>query len=173
MEDIYIPRERLDILKSDKRLFRQMESICDCKIEIESDRLCLTGNAYSEFLAKNIVFAFGRGFDLNAARLLSDEDYYFSSIDLKHVLGSEKRVKQIKARIIGQSGRTKGYIENVSSAKISVYGDTVSFIGSVEEINEAETAVNTLIDGGTHKLAYLRMEAAHRKNKERAHSPGF
>ncbi len=49
---------------------------------------------------------------------------------------------------------------------MSVYGDTVSFIGTIDEINEAETAVNTLIDGGTHRLAYTRMEAAHRKNKE-------
>jgi ribosomal RNA assembly protein len=162
MEDIYIPKDRLELLKFDKKLLGLMESVCNCKIEIESDRLCITGTPYSEFLAKNIVFAFGRGFDINIARLLSNENYYFSSIDLKHALGSEKRIKQIKARIIGQNGRTKSYIENVSAAKMSVYGDTVSFIGN-----------NTLIGGGTHKLAYLRMEAAHRKNKERAHHPSF
>jgi ribosomal RNA assembly protein len=110
---------------------------------------------------------------MDIACKLADDNYYFSSVDLGQIISSDKRVKQVKARIIGEEGRTKRYIEEVSSAKISVYGDTVSFIGSIEEINEAETAVNTLIEGGTHRLAYTRMEAAHRKNKAEAKKAGF
>ncbi len=104
---------------------------------------------------------------------LNENDYYFSSVDLGQFVSSDKRMKQVKARIIGEEGRTKRYIEDVSGAKMSVYGDTVSFIGTIEEINEAETAVNTLIEGGTHRLAYKRMEAAHRKNKIEAKKAKF
>jgi ribosomal RNA assembly protein len=174
MEKIYIPRERMDILKKDRNARKLISRICHCDIEIDTEGcVSVIGTPYSEFIAKAVIYAFGRGFDINVARLLVDEGYYFSSIDLKQELGSEKRVKRIKARIIGAGGKTKKYIEGVSSAKISVYGDTVSFIGSDDEINEAETAVNTLITGGTHKVAYLRMEAAHRKNKEKYHSAKF
>ena len=58
-------------------------------------------------------------------------------------------------------------------AHISVYGDTISIIGDITQIAEAETAINTIIDGGTHRLAYIKMEAMHRKNKEAAVSARF
>ncbi len=174
MEEVYIPHDRLDLLKREARSKRLIERACNCRISIDTDDMVLiSGSPYDEFVAKNVIYAFGRGFDMEVAGRLLDENCYFSSIDLKDELGSEKRVRRIKARIIGENGRTKRYIESVSSAKISVYGDTVSFIGGIEEIKEAETAVNTLIEGGAHRLAYLRMEAAHRKNKESAHAVKF
>ncbi len=173
MEQIYIPKERLGLLR-DRKTRTLLERICDCSISMESDEFVeITGSPYAEFIAKNVIFAFGRGFDVEAARLLLNEEYYFSSIDLKDALGGEKRIARIKGRVIGENGRTKRYIESVSAVKMSVYGDTVSFIGSTNEIKEAETAVNTLIEGGTHRLAYLRMEAAHRKNKSNATNPKF
>ncbi len=174
MEQIYIPTERLELLKEDRKMRALLEKICDCSVSVGSDEFVeIRGTPYAEFVAKNIIFAFGRGFNVEVARLLLNEEYYFSSIDLKEVLGGEKKVSRIKARIIGEDGRAKRYIEGVSAVKMSVYGYTVSFIGNTNEINEAETAVNTLIEGGTHKLAYLRMEAAHRKNKSNASNPKF
>ncbi len=174
MEEVYIPQERLSALKDEPKTRKLIESACSCKLSINDDEcVVIDGAPYDVFVAKSVVYAFGRGFDIAIARLLLNDNYYFTSIDLKHELGSEKRVQRIKARIIGESGKTKRYIESVSAVKMSVYGDTVSFIGSMEEIKEAETAVNTLIEGGTHKLAYLRMEAAHRKNKRTAQTPTF
>ena len=174
MEEVYIPAERLDLLKKDSKARSLIEGVCSCKMSIDRDgMIIIKGSPYNEFMARNVIYAFGRGFEIEAARRLLGDGFYFSSIDLKEELGSEKRVRRIKARIIGENGRTKRYIEGVSSARICVYGDTVSFIGSTEEIKEAETAVNTLIEGGTHRLAYLRMEAAHRKNKEAVHSLGW
>jgi len=174
VEEVYIPHDRLDLLKRETKLRKFVERACSCRITIDPDeRVLINGSPYNEFTAKNVIYAFGRGFDMEIAGRLLGEECYFSSIDLKDELGSEKRVRRIKARIIGENGRTKRYIESVSSAKISIYGDTVSFIGGIQEINEAETAVNTLIEGGAHRLAYLRMEAAHRKNKEAAHAAKF
>ncbi|HIH50189.1 MAG: hypothetical protein ABSE71_04260 [Candidatus Micrarchaeaceae archaeon] len=175
MQTVYIPKERLRRLKQDRGQVSRVEKLCNCKISIDTDNefVEVSGEAYGEYTAKNIVYAFGRGFEMDLACKLSEMDYYFSSINLDEALSSEKRIKQVKARIIGESGRTKTYIEQVSGAKISIYGNTVSFIGRIEEINEAETAVNTLIDGGTHRLAYIKMEAAHRKNKADAKKAAF
>jgi len=175
MQSVYIPKERIRKLKQSRGLISSVEKLCGCKIKVDSDDdvVEITGEAYPEYMARNIIYAFGRGFEMELAEKLSDDSYYFNSIDLERIISSDKRVKQVKARIIGENGRTKRYIEEVSGAKISVYGDTVSFIGSITEINEAETAVNTLIDGGTHRLAYTRMEAAHRKNKADAKKPNF
>ncbi len=175
MQTVYIPKERLKKLRQDRELVSRVEKLCRVKIgiDMENDFVEVRGEAYEEYTAKNIVYAFGRGFEMELACKLFDMDYYFSSINLDEALSNDKRIKQVKARVIGESGRTKTYIEQVSGAKISVYGNTVSFIGRIEEINEAETAVNTLIDGGTHRLAYKKMEAAHRKNKEDAKRAAF
>jgi ribosomal RNA assembly protein len=167
MQHVYIPNERIKKLRQNKDLVSKIEKQCDCKIsfDLEDDVVEIKGEAYPEYNARNVVYAFGRGFELDIALKLNENDYYFNSLDLGQIISSDKRLKQVKARIIGEEGRTKRYIEEVSGAKISVYGDTVSFIGTIEEISEAQTAVDTLIEGGTHRLAYTRMEAAHRKNK--------
>jgi ribosomal RNA assembly protein len=173
MEEVYITKERLGLLKRSQKISANLSRACGCSLTFTEDSVILNGQPYNEYMAKNVITAFGRGFDVaDALKLLSD-DYYFVSIDLEHDAGNEKRLTMIKARIIGENGRTKTYIESVSRAKISVYGNTVSLIGTIDQINEAETAINTLIDGGTHKLAYIRMEAAHRKHKNKSINPFF
>lgn len=174
MQQVYIPRERVKLLKRNRSIVKTIENACECKLKIEGDdTIEISGGAFAEYSARNIVHAFGRGFDLDIALRLSGDDYYFNSIDISRSASSDKRAVQIKSRIIGENGRTKKYIEQVSGARISIYGDTVNLIGRIDEIGEAETAVNTLIEGGTHKLAYSRMEAAHRKNRDRRKAAKF
>jgi ribosomal RNA assembly protein len=165
MQEVYMPVDRIKKLSMDKRL-EAIEKAAKCHLDVEAkeNAVKIEGDGYSEFVAKNILMAFGRGFGVSTACLLASEDYYFSYIDLSRSISSEKRIEQVKARIIGEHGRAKKYIESVSSAHISIYGNTVGFIGRSECIKEAEVAVETLIEGSTHKLAYSRMEALHRKN---------
>jgi ribosomal RNA assembly protein len=174
MQLVYIPKERLKILSENKATLERMCKAGNCKLFIENgEAVRIEGSAFDEFVARNIVHAFGRGFDPDTACKLANSDYYFTAIDLEQIFGNEKRIRQVKARIIGEDGRTKKYIEQVSATKISVYGNTVGFIGKVENIREAEVAVNTLIDGGTHRLAYNKMEAEHRKNTQAAKDARF
>lgn len=174
MQHVYIPNERIKRLKQHRELIEKVEALCNCRITLDADDdvVEIKGDAFPEYSARNIIYAFGRGFEMEVACKLNENDYYFNSVDMGQIL-SDKRLIQVKARIIGEEGRTKRYIEEVSGAKLSVYGDTVSFIGTIEEINEAETAVDTLIEGGTHRLAYKKMEAAHRKNKMEAKKAKF
>jgi ribosomal RNA assembly protein len=174
MQLLSIPKERVDAIRRDRSISERVEKICKCKIKIGADdTIEVSGEALNEFSARNIIYAFGRGFDIETACKLLNDEYYFTSIDLGQMFGSEKRVMQIKARVIGINGKAKRYIEDVSQAKLSIYGDTISFIGTISGVEEAQTAVNTLIDGGTHRLAYTRMESSHRKNKSEALNPAF
>ncbi len=175
MQQLYITQERLKTLKGDPKIAKQVEKACKCKIEVEPDGTIIISSkdAFMEFNAKNVMYAYGRGFDIEVALKLVNPEYYFRIIDLGQIESKAERVKQLKARIIGIGGKAKRYIESVSMAHISVYGDTISIIGDITQISEAETALNTIIDGGTHKVAYIRMEAMHRKNKEAAVSAKF
>ncbi len=175
MQQVQITAERLKTLRKERGQLEQVERMCRCKIEMDPDGLIdIHGeDGYSEFVARNVLFAYGRGFEMRVAELLGKDDYYFATIDLGDLFGNQKRIRQMKARVIGEDGKTKTYIEGVSGVKISVYGDTVSFIGSQLQIEEAKTAVSTLLHGGTHKAAYAKMEAAHRKNKIKTHDATF
>lgn len=175
MQQLYITKERLKSLRSDPKLLKQAEKACKCKISVESDgTIEISANdAFNEFNAKNVVFAYGRGFEMEVALKLVNPEYYFRIIDLGQIESKPERIKQLKARLIGIGGKAKRYMEEVSMAHISVYGDTISLIGDITQVAEAETAINTIIDGGTHRLAYIKMEAMHRKNKEDAISARF
>lgn len=177
MEVLYITSERLKLLKKDKRQLAILGKRCGCSIAVnEDDALEITNpdnDGYREYVARSVLFAYGRGFPLNTSEMLLNDDNYFETIDVGQLLGNEKRIHQVKARVIGENGKTKTYIESVSGAKLSVYGDTISFIGSPSQIEEARTAVSILVDGGTHKLAYSRMESAHRKNQDQMHDATF
>jgi len=166
MQEIYIPEERVRLLKSDD-LITKIEKKFNCKINIIDKNLVriIAEDAVEEFLLKDVVFAFGRGFKLSTAEKIIDNNEYFFQIDLGNIFNKKEQIQRIKSRIIGKNGKTKLYIEEVSGAELSIYGDTVSFIGSEKSIEEAKTAVNAIINGKMHRTAYRYMEAAHRKNK--------
>lgn len=174
MEQLYIPKERLKLLKDNPAILKAVIQACKTKISIIDDEAIeINGGAFEEFTSKNVLFAYGRGFDIKIALLLNSQDYYFKVVDIKLIERNKQRIRQIKSRIIGEGGRTKRYVEQVSGAHISIYGDSVAIIGKIDSLYEAETAINTIIEGGTHRLAYLKMEAAHRKNRNAATSARF
>jgi ribosomal RNA assembly protein len=166
MEEIYIPNERSKILKQKPRLLKRLGELCECSLSLEdSNCVRVDGDGYGAYNARNVVQAFGRGFGMRIAELLLKDGYYFSSISLRDITSNKNRIKNMKARLIGRDGKAKRYMESVSGALIAVYGDTVSFIGSSEAIEEAEAAARSIMKGSSHRLAYNRMEASHRKHK--------
>ncbi|MGC8648782.1 MAG: KH domain-containing protein [Candidatus Micrarchaeia archaeon] len=167
MQRIYIPEERIKLLKKNN-LIKEIEKNNDCRINIIDRNIVeiIAEDAFKEYLLKDVIFAFGRGFKLNIAEKLLYDNEYFFQIDLGNIFSKKTQIQRIKSRIIGRNGKTKMYIEEVSGAELSIYGDTVSFIGKEESIYEAKTAVKAIINGKTHRTAYRYMEAAHRKNKD-------
>jgi len=168
LQQILIPLKRAKLLTSDKELLASVSKRLLCEIKIEDENtVILEGEAYEEYNAKNVIAAFGRGFDLNQAYSLLTEDYFFTSISFKELFKTKDQISRVKARIIGRDGKTKEYIESVSGAKLCIYDNTVSMIGTIEQTKIANVALQILLEGGTHKKAYRIMEKARRESKER------
>ncbi len=163
MRQILIPTARAKLISKDDML-KQVSERLSCKITIENgNEVVIDGDPYNEYLAANVIEAFARGFDINTAYRLLNEDMYFKSINLKEIFKNEKQIRRIKARIIGKDGKTKRYIQAVSGATIELYGGTVSGIGTLDQLRIAYTAIDILIEGGTHKKAYRAIERARRE----------
>ena len=62
-----------------------------CRIELADNDLTIEGEPYNEYNAKNVLQAFARGFDLNKAFRLLNDDIFFQQINLKELFRTGTR----------------------------------------------------------------------------------
>ncbi len=162
MQRILIPRQRAALL--DKKKVSELEAALKCRIEVEDGNdVLIDGDGYWEYVARNVLMAYGRGFSIAEAMRLLAESYFFKYLNLKDALSNDKQIRRIKARIIGSNGKTKKRIEEFSGAALSVYGNGVGVIGTEDEIEVAMAALRILVGGGMHSNAYRAMELEKKK----------
>ncbi len=168
-----IPSERIGVLigKSGEVKSR-IEKTCSVKITIDSEtgETLISGKGRVEdiqpFKAMEIVTAIGRGFSPdNAMKLLKGENT-LHVLDLREFAGkSPTQVERIKGRIIGESGKARKNMENLSGTNISVYGKTVAIIGETSKLKLAVDAISSLSSGSMHGSVYNKLEKARRRDK--------
>ncbi len=117
------------------------------------------------FRAQEIIAAVGRGFSPERAfRLITDEDAVLEVIDLRELFGSSPaELKRVKGRIIGQEGKTRRIVEEMTEADVSVHGHTVAIIANLEQMEVAREAIKMLLRGSQHSTVYRYL---HRKRRE-------
>ena len=161
---IKIPRERVGaLIGPEGRVKANIEKKLDVELEIDSATgsvtITLDPNAKDPsllFRAKEVITAVGRGFSPERAyRLLHNEDTVLEVIDLRLTVGkSPADISRLKGRIIGKGGKTRRIIEELTDADISIYGHTVSIIGSFDQAAIAREAILILIKGSQHSTVY-------------------
>jgi ribosomal RNA assembly protein len=154
---IKIPQKREFLFKKEKGIKEKIEKLTVTKLELD-DGILIEGESFNVFQAKQVLKAFGRGFDVNDALNLLDDDYGLEVIDLTEFTKTKKKLKTLKGRIIGTGGKTKKQIEKFTDVKLSVSGKTVSIIGRWEKIDIAKEALMKLIRGCMHQTLYRWLE---------------
>lgn len=110
---------------------------------------------YNLLKAQEVVKAIGLGFNPDKALKLLGEDQVLIVIDLKQYVGdSPNHLARIKGRIIGEKGKARKTIEEMTSTYISVYDTFVAIIGDYESANVAREAIEMLIQGRQHSTVY-------------------
>ena len=174
---VRIPKERVGVLVGpDGKVKQKIEErfMVELQIESESGGVTIvlserTNDPSLLFRAKDTVTAIGRGFSPEQAfRLLRNEDDIFDFIDFRAIFGrSESDIKRVKGRIIGANGKTRRLIEELTDASVVVYGHTVGFIGTFEQVDVARNAVQMLIDGSQHHTVYRYLQRKRSEFKKR------
>ncbi len=107
----------------------------------------------------DVVRAIGRGFSPERAFKLFDEEIYLRGFDIRNYTGKNpKHIRRLRARLIGTKGKTRKLIEELSNTDISIYGNTVYIIGSLDELSIAENAIDMLLSGSEHATVYRFLE---------------
>jgi ribosomal RNA assembly protein len=173
-EYVKVPKARLGVLiGKDGSVKREIEKRLSLQIDIdkENDTAIIEQKDSEDPLApwrgRDIVKAIARGFSPDKAFLLFDEDLVFEILDIEDFIGkSENAMLRVRARLIGKNGKTRRIIEEMTEAKVAIYGRTVSFIGAFEEVSNAKHACEMLLHGDEHTTVYRYLEKLRKKKKK-------
>jgi ribosomal RNA assembly protein len=169
-----IPRERIAVcIGTNGETKKHVEDATHTKITIDSaDGAVLvestpqTEDPLAVWRARDIVLAIGRGFSPKRAFKLFDEDMILEIIFLDAAANTPKALKRIRGRLIGEHGKTRKIIEEFTGTSLSIYGHSVSIIGTLERVNAAKEAVQMLLKGMPHKSVYSFLDRKQRELKK-------
>jgi|TARA_B100001105_G_C22389350_1_gene443597 ribosomal RNA assembly protein len=170
---IRIPEDRIGVLVGKSGNTKsEIEKKCSVSLEVDSDSGEIHVHSSGDmsdalpFKAMEIVTAIGRGFSPKKALMLLEEDNILHIIDLHKFVGkSADQMERIKGRIIGENGKARTNMENLTNTSISVYGKTVSIIGSPNKLKNVIDAISSLSSGSMHGSVYSKLEAVRRREK--------
>ena len=169
-----IPNDRIAVLIGKSgNVKSKIEQLCYVTLDIDGETgevfIKTVGNVdrIQPFKAMEIVTAIGRGFSPEHALSLLKGENALHVIDLRDFAGkSNTNIERIKGRIIGEGGKARKNLENLTGTFISVYGKTVSIIGDTSKLRLVVDAISSISSGSMHGAVYTKLEAANRKNKQ-------
>ncbi len=165
--EIKIPKSRIAVLIGKKgAVKKQLEQLTKTRIRVDSkegDVFVEGTDAVNLLAVRDVITAIGRGFNPELAQLLLKHDYSFEIIDITEFLRGKSHLKRIKGRVIGEEGKARRTIEDLTNCHISVFGKTIAIIGPVEFSLVAKKAVEMLLKGSPHSNVYRMLE---RRRKE-------
>ncbi len=170
LDEIKIPKERVAVVigKSGSTK-KEIEKNTKSKLIIDSNEGTVkffSDDPITILQLKDIITAIGRGFNPRIALNLLKTDYVLEVIDVSDFGKTKKAKTRLKGRVIGEDGKARRTVENLTETDISVYGKTISIIGEIGQVSIAKRAVLSLLSGSPHSRVYSWLE---KKRKELKH----
>ncbi len=133
-------------------------------VEAESDKV----SPYNVMKAAEVIKAIAYGFPADKAMRLLDDDQVLVIVDLKQLVGdSPNHLKRVKGRIIGEGGRARRTLEQMTGTYIVVGDYHVAIIGEYERAMAAKQAIEMLVEGRMHSTVYKHLDRIMREIKRR------
>ena len=169
MQHVKVPQDRIGVVIGEGgETMREIESRAEVRLDIDSESGAVAiesvGDPVTALVAPDIVRAIGRGFDPEAALSLLDDDLRrFELIDLADETRNDNDLRRQKGRLIGEDGRTRELMEELSGADVVIYGSTLGTIGGPEEVEAVRRATGMILDGAPHGAVYSFLEEKHQE----------
>jgi ribosomal RNA assembly protein len=167
MQHVTVPQDRIGVLIGEGgETMRAIEEAAEVRLDIDSENGSVAiesvGDPVSGMVAPDIVRAIGRGFAPDAALSLLDHDLrMFDLIDIDDAARNQNDLQRHKGRLIGENGRTRELMEELSGANVVIYGSTLGIIGQPEEVQAVRRAAEMILDGAPHGAVYSYLERKH------------
>jgi ribosomal RNA assembly protein len=168
---VTIPQDRIGVLIGEGgATMRRIESEAEVRLDIDSEtgsvRIESVGDPITGLKGPDVVKAIGRGFDPDAALSLLDDDVrMLDLVDLDAATRNRNDLRRQKGRLIGEKGRTRQLMEELTGAKVVIYGSTLGIIGGPEQVDAVRSAAEMILDGAPHGAVYSFLERRHNEMK--------
>ena len=170
MQHVTIPQDRIGVLIGEGgETMREIESRAEVRLDIDSETGSVAvksvGDPVVGMKGSDIVKAIGRGFrPEDALRLLEDDMMMLDLVDLDAATRNRNDLRRQKGRLIGENGRTRELMEELTGTSVVIYGSTLGIIGDPESVQIVRNAAEMILDGAPHGAVYSFLE---RKRSER------
>ncbi|WP_135536688.1 MULTISPECIES: pre-rRNA-processing protein PNO1 [Halostella] len=171
MQHVKIPQDRIGVLIGEGgETMREIENRAEVRLDIDSENgsvsIDKTGDPISGLKGPDIVRAIGRGFKPEEAlTLLDDEMMMFDLIDINSAARNKTDLKRKKGRLIGENGRTRELMEELTGASVVIYGSTLGAIGTPQQVEIVREAAEMILEGAPHGSVYSFLERKHNELK--------
>lgn len=171
MRHVKIPQDRIGVLIGEGgETLRRIEELAEVRLNVDSENgsvsIDTVGDPVLALKGPDIVRAIGRGFTPEEAlRLLETDMMMFDVIDIEASARNKNDLQRLKGRLIGEDGRTRELIEELTGASVVIYGSTLSTIGDPEQVETVRRAVEMLLDGSPHGAVYSYLEDQKRERE--------
>ncbi len=171
-----IPVDRIGVLIGEGgKVLRELEARTGTKITVDSTNGAVIiepatpATRVDRLLkARDFIRAVAAGVSPEKAWRVLEEDQVLMIIDLKEAIGeSPNHLKRIKGRLIGEKGKARRNIEQMTGTTINIGRDKVVIIGDYESAQVAREALEMLIQGRKHSTVYKYIDRLMREVKRR------
>jgi len=164
--EIKIPKERIAVLigkQGETKKLIEQETKTKLNIDSQEGDVTVSGeDALTLYSTRDIITAIGRGFNPKIALNLIKVDYSFDLINLGDIARSKSDLLRLKGRVIGQEGKSRKIIEEMTDCEICIYGKTAGIIGPADKSPIARRAIEMLLGGSMHSSVYKYLEKQRR-----------
>ncbi len=173
--ELKIPKARVAVLIGKKgEVKKELEELTHARFKIDSleGDVSISGeDTLGLFVAQDIVKAIARGFNPEVAKLLLRNDYQLELMNIPDFTGKSKsKLVRLKGRVIGEDGKARKLVEELTETHIAIFGKTVAIIGTSANAFVAKRAMESLLSGSPHANVYKWLERKRRELKHREHS---
>ena len=167
MQHVTVPDDRIGVLIGEGgETMREIEERAEVRLDVDSEtgavRIESVGDPIRGLAGPDVVEAIGRGFAPAAAmRLLEDDMQLFDVVDIEAATRNKNDLRRQKGRLIGEDGRTRELMEELSGADVVIYGTTLGMIGKPEQVEAVRSAAEMILDGAPHGAVYSFLERRH------------
>jgi ribosomal RNA assembly protein len=164
MQHVKIPDDRIGVLiGAGGETMREIEAQAEVRLDIDSEsgnvRIEKVGDPVVGLKGPDIVKAIGRGFSPDdALELLEDDMMMFELIDIEAAARNKNDLRRQKGRLIGEGGRTRELMEELTGASVAIYGATLGVIGGPRQVEAVREAAEMLLEGAPHGTVYSFLE---------------
>ncbi len=164
MQHVKVPDDRIGVLIGrGGETMREIEAQAEVRLDIDSESgnvsIEKVGDPVLGLKGPDIVKAIGRGFSPeDALALLDDDMMMFELIDIEAASRNKNDLRRQKGRLIGEGGRTRELMEELTGTSVAIYGSTLGVIGGPQQVEAVREAAEMLLEGAPHGTVYSFLE---------------